>query len=45
MGMPVRFFNSLMWQQGVDVIAADGTAASINTPEGLAAASFDQVHL
>ena len=39
-GMMVRFFNSLMWQQGVDVISADGTTASINTPEGLKAASL-----
>jgi multiple sugar transport system substrate-binding protein len=39
-GMMVRFFESLMWQQGVDVISADGTAATINSPEGLAAASF-----
>jgi multiple sugar transport system substrate-binding protein len=39
-GMMVRFFNSLMWQQGVDVISADGTTASLNTPEGLKAATF-----
>jgi multiple sugar transport system substrate-binding protein len=42
--MLVRFFNSLMWQQGVDVIAADGTAASINTRKG-SQRKLDQVHL
>jgi multiple sugar transport system substrate-binding protein len=39
-GMMVRLFNSFMWQQGVDVISADGTTASINTPEGVKAATF-----
>jgi multiple sugar transport system substrate-binding protein len=39
-GMLIRFFNSLMWQQGVDVISADGTTASINNPEGLEAATL-----
>ena len=39
-GKMVRFFESLMWQQGVDVIAADGLTASIANPEGLAAATL-----
>lgn len=36
----VRLFDSLLWQQGVDVISADGKKASINTPEGLNAAKL-----
>ncbi|WP_244475273.1 extracellular solute-binding protein [Rhizobium sp. Leaf341] len=39
-GMMVRFFDTLMWQQGVDVVSADGKAASIDTPEGLNAAKL-----
>ncbi|WP_426240329.1 extracellular solute-binding protein [Pararhizobium sp. DWP1-1-3] len=39
-GMMVRFFDTLLWQQGVDVISADGKTASINTPEGLKAAKL-----
>jgi len=39
-GMMVRLFDSFMWQQGVDVISADGKTASINTPEGLNAAKL-----
>ncbi len=39
-GMLTRMFDSLMWQQGVDVIAADGSTANINTPEGLNAATL-----
>lgn len=39
-GMMVRFFDTLMWQQGVDVVSADGKTASINTPEGLNAAKL-----
>jgi multiple sugar transport system substrate-binding protein len=39
-GMMVRLFDSLLWQQGVDVISADGKTASINTPEGLKAATL-----
>lgn len=38
--MMVRFFDTLMWQQGVDVLSADGKTASINTPEGLKAATL-----
>lgn len=32
--MPIRLFNSWMWQQGVDVTAPDASAAGIDTPEG-----------
>ena len=39
-GMMVRLFDSFMWQQGVDVISADGKTASINTAEGLKAATL-----
>ncbi len=39
-GMMVRFFQSLMWQQGVDTLSEDGQAVNMNGPEGLAAASF-----
>jgi multiple sugar transport system substrate-binding protein len=39
-GMMVRFFQSLMWQQGVDTLSSDGTAVNMNGPEGLAAATF-----
>lgn len=39
-GMMVRFWQSLMWQQGVDVLSADGKTASIDTPEGLTAADL-----
>lgn len=39
-GMLVRVFDTLQWQQGVDVISADGKTASINTPEGLNAANL-----
>jgi multiple sugar transport system substrate-binding protein len=39
-GTMVRIFDSLVWQQGVDVISADGKTASINTPEGLNAAKL-----
>ncbi|WP_426233409.1 extracellular solute-binding protein [Pararhizobium sp. DWP3-4] len=39
-GMMIRFFDSLMWQQGVDVISPDGKTASINTAEGLNAAKL-----
>ncbi|WP_426130931.1 extracellular solute-binding protein [Pararhizobium sp. PWRC1-1] len=39
-GMMIRFFDSLMWQQGVDVISPDGKTASINTAEGLKAAKL-----
>jgi hypothetical protein len=35
--MPVRLFNSWVWQQGQDVIAADGSSASLNTDAGKAA--------
>lgn len=39
-GMMVRLFDSFMWQQGVDVISADGKSAKINTAEGLNAAKL-----
>lgn len=39
-GMMVRLWESFMWQQGVDVLAADGKAASITTPEGEKAAAL-----
>ena len=39
-GMMVRFFDTLMWQQGADVVSDDGTTAAIDTPEGLAAATL-----
>jgi multiple sugar transport system substrate-binding protein len=39
-GTMVRLFDSLVWQQGVDVISADGKKASINSPEGLNAAKL-----
>lgn len=39
-GMLVRLWQSFMWQQGVDVLAADGKTASIDTPEGLKAAEL-----
>ena len=39
-GMLIRLWQSFMWQQGVDVLSADGTAASIDTPEGLKAAEL-----
>ncbi|WP_438749102.1 extracellular solute-binding protein [Pararhizobium sp. O133] len=39
-GMMVRVFDTLTWQQGVDVLAADGKTASISTPEGLNAAKL-----
>lgn len=39
-GMMVRLWQSFMWQQGVDVLSADGKEASINTPEGEKAAAL-----
>jgi multiple sugar transport system substrate-binding protein len=39
-GMMVRFFQSLLWQQGIDPISADGTTANVAGPEALAAAQF-----
>lgn len=39
-GMMVRLWESFLWQQGVDVLAADGKTASINTPEGQKAADL-----
>jgi multiple sugar transport system substrate-binding protein len=39
-GMMVRFFQSLLWQQGVEVLSEDGTTANINGPEGVEAATF-----
>ena len=39
-GMMVRLFQSLMWQQGVDVLSQDGQSVAMNGPEAVAAASF-----
>jgi multiple sugar transport system substrate-binding protein len=39
-GMMIRFFQSLMWQQGVDVLSADGQTVNMNGPEALNAATF-----
>ncbi|WP_295080069.1 extracellular solute-binding protein [Tabrizicola sp.] len=39
-GMMVRLWESFMWQQGVDVLSADGKEASIATPEGEKAAAL-----
>lgn len=39
-GMMVRLWESFMWQQGVDVLSADGKTASIDTPEALKAAEL-----
>lgn len=39
-GMMVRLWQSFMFQQGADVLSADGKEASIDTPEGLRAAEF-----
>lgn len=39
-GMMLRFFQSLMWQQGVDTLSDDGQSVNLNTPEGLEAATF-----
>lgn len=39
-GTMVRFFPSLLWQQGVEALSRDGTTASLNSPEGLQAATF-----
>ncbi len=39
-GMMVRLWESFMWQQGVDVLSADGKTASIATPEGEKAAAL-----
>ena len=38
--MMLRFFDSLVWQQGSDVIAVDGKASTIDTPQGLKAAEL-----
>ena len=38
--MMTRLFNSLVWQQGGDVISADGKSSTLNTPEGLKAAQL-----
>ena len=38
--MMLRFFNSLVWQQGSDIIAADGKTSTIDTPQGLKAAEL-----
>lgn len=39
-GMMVRLWESFLWQQGVDVLSADGKEASITTPEGEKAAAL-----
>ena len=38
--MMLRFFNSLVWQQGSDIVAADGKTSTIDTPQGLKAAEL-----
>ena len=38
--MNVRLFDSLVWQQGSDIVAADNRTATIDTPEGLKAAEL-----
>ena len=40
--MNVRLLNSLIWQQGSDVVGEDGRTAMLDTPEALAAAQFVQ---
>ena len=39
-GMMVRLWETFMWQQGVDVLSADGKTATINSPEALKAAGL-----
>jgi multiple sugar transport system substrate-binding protein len=39
-GMMVRVFDTFQWQQGVDVVSADGKTANIDTAEGLNAAKL-----
>jgi multiple sugar transport system substrate-binding protein len=39
-GMMVRLWESFMWQQGVDVLSADGKTAVIASPEGQKAAEL-----
>lgn len=38
--MPLRLFNSWVWQQGQDVIAPDGSSANIDSDAGRAAAEL-----
>lgn len=38
--MGIRLFDSLLWQQGSDLIAADDKKSTIDTPEGLKAATL-----
>ena len=40
--MPTRLFYSWVWQQGDDVVAADGSKAKIDTPAGQKAAGLLQ---
>ena len=40
--MMLRFFDSLVWQQGSDLIAADGKSSTIDTPQALKAAQLLQ---
>jgi len=40
--MNVRLMNSLLWQQGSDVVGDDGRTALLDTPEAMAAAEFVQ---
>ncbi len=40
--MPVRLFESLLWQQGQDVVKSDGSKAGIDTAAGLKAAGLLQ---
>ncbi|NIY71926.1 extracellular solute-binding protein [Marivivens donghaensis] len=39
-GMAVRMFDAFVWQQGGDVLSADGKEATIDSPEGLNAATL-----
>lgn len=39
-GMMVRFFQSLVWQQGATTLSDDGTSANLTGPEALSAATF-----
>jgi len=43
--MPDRLFESWLWQQGQDVVKADGSAAELDTAAGLKAADlFQQIY-
>lgn len=40
--MPMRVFDSALWQQGQDVVETDGKKAGVNTPAGAKAAALLQ---